>query len=114
MADISTMASPPRSTGRLLAFITLCVLTVVGWAPLLGVLASSLFASSFGCTLNEGNLHPCVVAGIDFGGLLYTGFVGGWLMLVTWPFMLLTLVIWIVLGIAFIVRRVRAKPSSSN
>ncbi len=90
---------------RLTAFITLCVLTVVGWAPFAGVLVSSLLAEAFGCTLNEAGTHPCVVAGIDWGGALSTMFVLGWLMLVTWPLMLLTPVAWIALGIIYIIRR---------
>lgn len=85
------------------------MVTVLGWAPLAAVLATDLFASVFGCTVNEGRAHPCVVAGVDFGELLYVGGVSGWFMLVTWPLMLLSLLAWFVLGIRFIMRRVQAR-----
>lgn len=101
------MTSTPKGTWRLVGFITLCVLTVVGWAPLLGVLLSSLFSNYFGCTLNEAGAQPCVVGGVDYGEALSVMFVAGWFMLVTWPFMLLTAVAWLALCVAFIVRRVR-------
>jgi hypothetical protein len=99
----------PKQGWQLPAFITLCVLTVVGWAPLAGVLLSGLFASAFGCTLNEAGVYPCVVAGIDWGSMLATMFVAGWLMLVTWPLMLLTFVAWIALGILFVTRRMQRR-----
>lgn len=103
-AGEGTMARP---SWHLPAFITLCVVTLVGWAPLAGVLVSSLVANSFGCTLNEAGTHPCVVAGVDWGGLLGFMFVAGWLMLVTWPLMLLTFVAWMALGIVSIVKRIQ-------
>ncbi len=98
-----------KQTWHIPAFITLCVFTVVGWAPFAGVLFSGLFANYFGCTLNEAGVNPCVVAGIDWGETLAMMFVAGWFMLVTWPLMLLTFVAWIALGIVYIMRRVQAR-----
>lgn len=93
----------------MVVIIGLCALTIVAWLPLIGVVLSSVVASALGCTLDEGSVHPCpVVGGIDLGPLLYEGFVLGWLMLVTWPVMLLTLLGWPVLLIVMIVRRHRA------
>ncbi|MFL1463836.1 hypothetical protein ACI6QG_16625 [Roseococcus sp. DSY-14] len=68
--------------------------TVLAWLPFLGVLLSSLIADALGCTLNEAAAHPCIVLGVDIGGALVTGFVLGWLMLVTWPVMMASLVGW--------------------
>lgn len=72
----------------------LVLLTLVVWMPLLGVLISGELASALGCPLNEGGTYPCIVLGVDIGGLLATLFVLGWLMLVTFPFMLITAGLW--------------------
>jgi hypothetical protein len=90
---------------RLPAFITLWVVTVVGWLPFALVLSAGLFATAFGCVANEGDAHPCVVAGYDFGELIYIAGVSGWFMLVTWPLMLITLVVWIALAAVAVTRR---------
>lgn len=62
----------------------------LGWAlytfgPLLAALGAGAVADAHGCTLNEGNAHPCVIAGHDWGGTLYGLFVLGWLALLTLP-----------------------------
>lgn len=62
----------------------------LGWGlftfgPLLGVLLASWVAGANGCRLDEAGTYPCVVAGVDMGGLLSFLFVLGWLMLVTLP-----------------------------
>lgn len=103
------MAELSKRSWRLPAFITLSVVTVLGWAPFGAVLTSGLVATVFGCTLNEAGAHPCVVAGYDFGELLYVGGVSGWFMLVTWPLMLITLVAWLALAGVFVMRRVEAR-----
>ncbi|MGN7124943.1 hypothetical protein [Methylorubrum thiocyanatum] len=73
--------------------------TVVVWMPAL------LFALGFalvhltGCRADEASAHPCLVAGIDIGGLLYALLMMGWLVVLLLPFMLLTLVIWLGIGL---------------
>jgi hypothetical protein len=44
----------------------------------------------------KGSVHPCIVEGKDYGQLLYTLGVLGWLMLVTIPAGALALLIWLV------------------
>jgi hypothetical protein len=66
------------------------LIAVLLWAlltfgPLLGVLLASAVASANGCRLDEAGAYPCVVAGVDVGGLLSGLFVLGWLMLLTLP-----------------------------
>ncbi|GMA15739.1 hypothetical protein E5F05_06160 [Deinococcus metallilatus] len=66
------------------------LLAVLLWAlftfgPLLSVLVASAVATANGCALDEGSIHPCVIAGWNAGGLLYTLGVLGWLMLLTLP-----------------------------
>ena len=64
---------PKRMMIRALGLILL-----FGAFPLLTLLSAVLFASAFGCQLDEGSIHPCIVLGLDFGGLLYPMAVGGW------------------------------------
>ena len=47
------------------------LILLFGAFPLLTLLSAVLFASAFGCQLDEGSIHPCIVLGLDFGGLLY-------------------------------------------
>ena len=75
-----------------LGFLLGAVLIVlVAAAPVISVAIASGVASSLGCDLDEGNIHPCLFQGIDLGGTLYTMFVLGWLMLATLPLGVLAL-----------------------
>lgn len=73
-------------------------------APILSLLLSSGIASWQGCHLNEAAAHPCVVLGIDIGGLLTFMFVAGWLALMTMPAGFAALVVWLVVAIAMSIR----------
>ena len=90
--------------------LTLLLVTLIAWAPLGAVLAASAVASAFDCRVDEGSVHPCAVAGVDIGSLLYALGVSGWLMLAAFPLMLLTLVAWVGVAIWAIVRRLRRPP----
>jgi hypothetical protein len=56
----------------------LALILLFGAFPLLTLVSAVLFASTFGCQLDEGSIHPCIVLGLDFGGLVYPMTVGGW------------------------------------
>lgn len=58
---------------------------LIGIGPLLVSLAASAFASINGCVLHEGYANPCVVFGADWGELLYTMGVMGWITLASLP-----------------------------
>lgn len=77
--------------------------------PLLVTLAAAGIASAFNCTLHEGFVNPCVVAGRDIGSTLYTMGMMAWLMLLTIPYAFMLAGFW---GIVEIVRVVRARRSS--
>jgi uncharacterized membrane protein len=79
--------------------------------PLLLLLISIGIASTLGCQLTEATVHTCSVAGINLGPALSTGFIGGWLLLVVWPVMLITLVAWIVLLVRTFFSRHRARAA---
>jgi hypothetical protein len=70
------------------------IITLVSWAPLTALVASSALAALFNCRLDEGSIHPCKVVGIDIGPALGTAFVAGWLLLVAWIPMLATAIAW--------------------
>ncbi|MEW6422889.1 MAG: hypothetical protein AB1511_14395 [Deinococcota bacterium] len=55
------------------------------FGPLLSALFAAAVASANGCALDEGSIHPCVIAGWDAGRLLYSFGVLGWLELLTLP-----------------------------
>jgi hypothetical protein len=60
------------------------------------VVACSTIANAHGCKVDEGSVHPCIINGKDYGQLLYTLGVMGWLMLVTLPGGALALIIWLI------------------
>ena len=62
-------------------------------APILCVLLASAVASATGSRLDEGNAHPCIILGCDFGWLLYALFVSGWFVFLTVPTGLLAIVV---------------------
>ena len=72
-------------------------MTVVSAAPALSLVAAGLAATALGCQLDEGSVHPCLLGGVDLGNTLYAGAVLGWLMLVTWPGVLVAMLIWLVI-----------------
>ena len=87
------------------------LILIVASSPMLSALTAELIAKANGCTLHEGNSHPCHVFGADIGMLLYTMFVLDWMMLLTIPFGFFALVGWLVALIAHLVLRwVRRKP----
>lgn len=72
----------------------LAVATLLAWLPMLCVFFAAGFADWAGCQVNEGGGTPCIVGGHHWGPFLTSMFVMGWLMLVTLPFMLASLVAW--------------------
>jgi hypothetical protein len=86
----------------------LAMILLLGAFPLVSLLLAVLFASAFGCALDEGSVHPCVVLGLDFGDMLYPMAVGGWFVMFTIPLAGLALIVWlIVLVVLLFMRRHR-------
>src|SRR6266481_9702663 len=79
-----------------LYWIVLVLIVLVALAPVGSVVACGLIANAHGCRVDEGSVHPCVINGKDYGHLLYTLGVIGWLMLVTIPGGLFAFVIWLI------------------
>ena len=65
-------------------------------APVGSVVLCSWIANSHGCKVDEGSVHPSVIGGKDYGQLLYTLGVFGWLILLTVPGGAFAFIIWLV------------------
>jgi hypothetical protein len=89
--------------------VSLIVIVAVTLAPVASLLVAALIANFFGCRLDEGNLHPCVVGGIDLGAMLYGMGVMGWLFLATLPLGAIALLVWLAVLLVhlFVKRRLR-------
>lgn len=98
---------------RVAGMIILTVTTAIGWMPLFLLLLSMGVASALGCRLDEAAVHPCRAAGTDLGPALSAGFIGGWLLLVVWPVMLITLAAWIVLLVRLLLRKHGARAAQN-
>lgn len=88
-------AAADRPAARKIGLAVLWLVTLASFAPLVSLLGASLVAGALGCPLDEGSVHPCLVAGSDLGDSLYAAALLGWLMLATWPGMLASLAVWL-------------------
>jgi hypothetical protein len=75
----------------------LVLIGLFAFAPIGSVILCSVIANACGCKVDEGSVHPCIINGHDYGHLLYSLGVLGWLMLVTIPGGLFAFVVWFIL-----------------
>jgi hypothetical protein len=102
MSDSTGVANPPplprpKRFPWLPYWIVLFLIVLFAFAPVGSVVACGLIANAYGCRVDEGSVHPCIINGHDYGQLLYTLGVLGWLMLVTLPGGLFAFVIWLII-----------------
>ena len=94
------MSPPPIPTRKgfpwIPYWIVLALIALVALAPIGSVVACGVIANSHGCKVDEGSAHPCVINGKDYGQLLYTLGVMGWLMLVTLPAGAFAFALWLI------------------
>jgi hypothetical protein len=83
--------------------LALFAILAFAFAPIGSVMLCAGIANAYGCKVDEGSVHPCIINGHDYGALLYDLGVMGWLMLVTLPGGLLAFVFWLM---ALILHRV--------
>lgn len=79
---------------RLYGVVALAIAIFALW-PLVSVFASIGVAQQFGCQLDEGSIHVCMIGGSDWGGALTILFVMGWFALLTLPVGLGAGLIWL-------------------
>jgi hypothetical protein len=77
-------------------FILLFVILAIALAPVGSVIVASVIANAYGCHVDEGSAHPCIIGGQDYGETLYTLGVMGWLMLLTLPTGVVAALFWLV------------------
>ena len=98
MTDVPVAAAP-----RSRALLVWAVLTgVVGWFPVLSVLACAAIAQIGHCQVDEGGVHPCLVFGRDMGELAYGLGMMGWFFLMTFPVALISIVLWLLILMRFV------------
>jgi len=77
-------------------WIFLILIVLFAFAPIGSVMVCGVIANAFGCKVDEGSVHPCMINGKDYGHLLYTLGVMGWLMLATLPLGALAFLVWLI------------------
>jgi len=98
------MTPPPSPVQKrfpwILYWMVLVLIVLVALAPVGSVVACGLIANTHGCRVDEGSVHPCVINGKDYGQLLYTLGVMGWLMLVTLLAGAFVFILWLIVLIS--------------
>jgi ABC-type multidrug transport system permease subunit len=69
---------------KLFALLSILV-ALFAFFPMLGVVIAGPVAQAAGCALDGGSVHPCVIAGQDYGKTLYRMSLLGWLTIYTVP-----------------------------
>jgi hypothetical protein len=87
----------PKRFPWILYWIPLVLIVVFAFAPVCSVILCGAIANTYGCKVDEGSVHPCIINGQDYGHLLYELGVSGWLMLFTLPVGLFAFVIWLII-----------------
>lgn len=67
------------------------------FGPLIPAIVAGVIAESFGCKLDEGSVHSCIVSGKDIGETLYTMGVMGFFAMGTFPSGILALIVFSVI-----------------
>jgi hypothetical protein len=76
--------------------LALFIILTFAFAPIGSVILCSVIANAYGCKVDEGSVHPCIINGHDYGELLYSLGVMGWFMLVTIPAGLIAFASWLI------------------
>jgi hypothetical protein len=90
----------------------LAMILAFGALPLVSLLLAMIIALPLGCRLDEGNVYPCVIFGLDFGTLLYVMAVSGWLAMFTVPVAGLALIVWLIVLVILLVMRRHRRPEA--
>jgi len=81
---MNTVSTKPRF-GWKGYFIALIVLIVSATSPLIATFSAQGIAAVSGCALHKGYAEPCVIFGMDWGGILHVLNVAAWWSIVTLP-----------------------------
>lgn len=70
-------------------------IALFAFSPIIVTTLASFIANAAGCELNEGKAHACFIAGKDYGDLLYSMGVFGWMIIFTFPLGEIALAVWV-------------------
>lgn len=102
-----------KRRGVLIHVAILLVIAIIGLGPWVLTFGAGAIATANGCTLDEGSVHPCLIAGSDYGETLYTFGLMGWVGLMTCPLALILLFAYLVIVlIRWLMNRPKAPASS--
>jgi hypothetical protein len=97
--------------------LIIACIVLIGIAPIISTAIAGSIASANGCDLDEGSIHPCLINGVDYGEMLYTLGVMGWLMLASIPIaaglFVIYLVVWGIILIVKLVLKLRNRNKST-
>jgi uncharacterized BrkB/YihY/UPF0761 family membrane protein len=91
--------------------LALVPIVAFAFAPVGSVVLCAVIANAYGCKVDEGSVHPCIINGHDYGDFLYSLGVMGWLMLVSLPGGLFAFVGWLIF---LVLHRVTWRKRTSN
>jgi hypothetical protein len=97
--------------------LVIFAILLLAFSPLIATMIAGTIANYYGCDLDEGSIHPCVVNGQDIGDTLYTLGVLGWLALGTLPLGLIAIGVYLaIIFIFYLVRWLtgRKRDTTSN
>ena len=89
------MNGKPRKRFPWIGYL-LALFLIVALAPIGSVILCGTIANVYGCKVDEGSTHPCIINGHDYGELLYSLGAMGWFMLVTIPGGLVAFASWLI------------------
>lgn len=107
---------PDRILGMRRDFVIFVAIVLYTIAPVISVLIAGTVAHACGCQLNEGNVNPCKLFGIEIGELLTAMGVAGWLFLMTLPTGVLAMVAFLFATFSswLLKRRKASEPQNSQ
>ena len=76
--------------------IVMAVVSAVCLLPFVSLALALAVAALGQCRVDEGSVHPCIIAGIDLGSALYFMNVVPWLGLGTLPLLAVVLLLWVI------------------
>lgn len=86
------------------------LIALVAMLPVFTIMISAAIANTYGCTIGEGLLTPCIIDGKDWGSTLQFGGMSVFYVFLTWP---LVFVLFIIGVMVLQVHRARFKQRTA-
>jgi hypothetical protein len=99
-----TAMAPARRFPTAVYVILLVLIAIFSVLPVFTTVISAVIANSYGCTVNEGNLNPCIIGGTDYGYWLQFGGMSFLYIFVTFPIGFVLFIAWLVVLLVHLAR----------